>query len=76
MLLTHYKWNFQQLIGEYYETDQDTFFQLAHVENPFNIPLNEGTDEAEGCKICYSEVTPEVRKRKKIYLNFLIIINI
>lgn len=60
MLLTHYRWDFQRLIGEYYETDADTFFQLAHVENPFKIEPNKPADDSEDCKICYSDVEPEV----------------
>ena len=46
--------------GEYYEADQNTFFQLAHIENPFreapNIP---GDDSEQDCKICFSDA-PEV----------------
>lgn len=71
MLLTHYKWEFQRLINEYYEyyeTDQDKFFALAKMENPFKIQPNNAIDASEDCKICFSADTTEVSTMKLLSL--------
>lgn len=61
-LLTHYKWDFQRLIGEYFESDRDTFFGQAQLPNPFNVlPVSQPTHDSNDCKICFSEETPDVR---------------
>lgn len=46
---------------EYFETGPETFFQLAHIENPFDKKPNTLTcdDSEQDCKICFSD-SPEV----------------
>lgn len=49
--------------GEYFDTDRDTFFSLAHIENPFREESNTSADDSEqDCKICFSD-SPEVGVR-------------
>ncbi|XP_031626508.1 potential E3 ubiquitin-protein ligase ariadne-1-like [Contarinia nasturtii] len=61
MLLSHYKWNKQQLIDEYYDIGADAVFQLVKLKNPFNIiPIvGEPNGTQEDCQICYVETEPD-----------------
>lgn len=74
VLLSHYKWDTQSLIDNYYDTDQDQFFQQANLSNPFKAQLTSITDDSDECKICYSDDTSEVSMiiLFKFYLDFLI----
>lgn len=64
VLLTHYKWDLQQLVSEYYESNCDTFFEKIHVANPFKIlPENPSNDTAE-CKICNEDEVSTVNDRQ------------
>lgn len=56
VLLSHYKWDSQRLIAEYYESDQDTFFEQAHVANPFKTEQAMLSDNSDECKICFTDV--------------------
>lgn len=72
-LLTHYKWDSSRLIGEYFEFDQDIFFAQANVENPFNIEPPNTIDDSDDCKICYTEVTPDVSGFSFFHLRFFFV---
>lgn len=65
VLLAHYKWNSKQLIEEYFESDDyQTFFNNAHVINPFEEvqASNFNLSEKEECKICYMDVSGNVNR--------------
>lgn len=68
-LLTHYKWDYQRLIGEYYEYENDpaAFFEQAHVTNPFDLEMPKTATDSEDCKICYSEVSTDVSRKQCLY---------
>lgn len=65
-LLTHYKWDEQRLITEYYEYEDNpaAFFEQAHVANPFSMTsvASTNSNDSGDCIICYSNDSPDVNE--------------
>lgn len=58
-LLSHYKWDYERLVGEYFEAADacngiDEFFKQAKIMNPFtSLPsVNVIDNDSNDCKIC------------------------
>lgn len=56
ILLSHTKWDKQELLDRLTADDRDTFFKVAHVQNPFTkTPSKRATRKKLTCSICFSE---------------------
>ncbi len=54
-LLNHYKWNLDELVNNYYDSDDlDAFFQSMGVDNPASVMAIDPVDPVTDCKICYA----------------------
>lgn len=63
ILLSHTKWEKQDLLGKLTDDNRDEFFRKAHVLDPFADDIPEG-DKSNGsveCNICLTDILQEVQ---------------
>lgn len=64
ILLSHTKWDKQELLYRLTGDDRDKFFEEAHVQNPFKKKVMRRTRSKVTCSICYSDFP------KKVFLSY------
>ncbi|XP_055297193.1 E3 ubiquitin-protein ligase ariadne-1-like [Sitodiplosis mosellana] len=56
ILLSHTKWDKQELLDRLTDENRDEFFKVAHVQNPFKVqPKKRPTRKQLTCSICFSD---------------------
>lgn len=68
LLLSHMKWDREELLNKLTSDDNAEFFKTAHVLNPFALDDSDEKTQSNAqpvCNICFFEVSPNVCIVKK-----------